>query len=90
MERAYKFRIYPNQQQRILLAKTFGCCRFVYNYYLDKIIKLYKETEQQFGFGDCCRDLTILKKELEWLKEPDRNALQHSLKSLDLAYKNFF
>lgn len=90
MERAYKFRIYPNQQQKILLAKTFGCCRFVYNYYLDKIIKLYKETEQQFGFGDCCRDLTILKKELEWLKEPDRNALQHSLKSLDLAYKNFF
>lgn len=90
MERAYKFRIYPNQQQKLLLAKTFGCVRFVYNYYLDKIIKLYKETKQQFGFCDCCKDLTVLKKELEWLKEPDRNALQHSLKSLDLAYKNFF
>lgn len=90
MERAYKFRIYPNQQQRLLLAKTFGCCRFVYNYYLDKRIKLYKESEQYFGYYDCCKDLTILKQELEWLKEPDRNALQHSLKSLDLAYENFF
>ena len=90
MERAYKFRIYPNQQQRVLLAKTFGCCRFIYNYYLDKRIRLYKESEQCFGFYDCCKDLTILKEELEWLKEVDTHALQRSLKDLESAYKNFF
>lgn len=90
MERAYKFRIYPNQQQRLLLAKTFGCCRFVYNYYLDKRIKLYKESEQYFGYYDCCKDLTTLKEELEWLREVDAHALQRALKDLESAYKNFF
>ena len=90
MERAYKFRIYPNQRQRELLAKTFGCVRFVYNYYLDKRIKLYKESEQYFGFYDCSKDLTFLKQELEWLKEPDKCSLQNTLKDLEAAYKNFF
>lgn len=90
MERAYKFRIYPNQQQRLLLAKTFGCVRFVYNYYLDKKIKLYKESGASISNNECSRDLTVLKKELEWLKEPDKCALQNVLKDLDASYKNFF
>ena len=90
MERAYKFRIYPNQQQKILLAKTFGCCRFVYNYYLDKKIKLYKESGASISGNECSRDLTVLKQELEWLKEPDKCALQNALKDLDVSYKNFF
>ena len=90
MERAYKFRIYPNQQQRLLLAKTFGCCRFVYNYYLNKKIELYEKLGQQLWFNSCCKDLTLLKQEFEWLKEPDLNALQHALKNLDWSYKNFF
>ena len=41
---AYRFRIYPNKRQEELILKTFGCCRFVYNYYLTKRIDLYKET----------------------------------------------
>ena len=36
MEKAYKFRIYPTKQQEILIQKTFGSCRFVYNQYLAK------------------------------------------------------
>lgn len=90
MERSYKFRIYPNQQQRILLTKTFGCCRFVYNYYLNKRIKLYKESEQYFGYYDCCKDLTTIKEDMEWLREVDSRALKGILKNLELAYKNFF
>ena len=90
MERAYKFRIYPNQQQRLLLAKTFGCVRFVYNYYLDKKIKLYQESGASISSNECSRNLTILKQELEWLKEPDKCALQNALKDLDASYKNFF
>ena len=90
MERAYKFRIYPNKTQQKLIQKTFGCCRFVYNYYLDKRIQVYKDNKTSLNYYDCCKDLTSLKKELVWLKEPDKDALQKSLKDLDNAYKKFF
>lgn len=90
MEKAYKFRIYPNKQQQVLIAKTFGCCRFVYNYYLDKRIELYKSNQENLTYNKCSADLTILKKDLEWLKEIDATALQSSLKDLDFAYQKFF
>lgn len=90
MERAYKFRMYPNKTQQQLLAKTFGCVRFVYNHYLAKRIELYKTEKQTLAFGACSADLTNLKKELVWLKEVDKFALQNSLKDLDGAYKKFF
>lgn len=87
MEKSYKFRIYPNAKQRELISKTFGCARFVYNYYLDKKIKLYKESKQSFGFYACSADLTLLKKETEWLREVDKCVLQNSLRNLDAAYQ---
>lgn len=90
MERAYKFRMYPNKAQQQLLAKTFGCARFVYNHYLAKRIELYNTEKRTFTFKDCSADLTMLKKELVWLKEVDKFALQNSLKDLDSAYKKFF
>ena len=90
MEKAYKFRIYPNKTQEILIQKTFGCVRFVYNYFLDKRIKAYEESKKTLGFSECSRELTKLKKELDWLKEPDKCSLQNALKHLDLAYQNFF
>lgn len=90
MERAYKFRMYPNKTQQHLLAKTFGCVRFVYNHYLAKRIELYKTETQTFTYNACSADLTMLKKELIWLKEVDKFALQNSLKDLDNAYKRFF
>lgn len=90
MERAYKFRAYPNKQQRELIAKTFGCSRFVYNYYLAKKIDLYQNRQKSMSYNQCSSDLTSLKKELKWLKEVDATALQSSLKDLDTAYQNFF
>lgn len=90
MERAYRFRIYPNQSQKLLIAKTFGCTRFVYNHYLAKRIDIYKETKETLNYYQCCADLTKLKTELLWLKEIDKFALQNSLKDLDNAYKKFF
>ena len=105
MERAYKFRIYPNKVQKLLLAKTFGCVRFVYNYYLAKTfgcvrfvynyylakrVEAYKAEGKTLSFYDCSKDLTSLKQELEWLREPDKCALQNTLRDLDSAYKNFF
>lgn len=90
MEQSYKFRIYPNAKQQELIQKTFGCARFVYNYYLNKKIKIYKDSKQSYGYYDCCADLTLLKKETEWLNEVDKWALQNSLKNLDNAYRKFF
>lgn len=90
MEKAYKYRIYPNKKQREMIAKTFGCCRFVYNHYLAKRIELYEKNKETFSYVQCANDLTNLKKELEWLKEADATALQSSLRDLDMAYQKFF
>lgn len=90
MFKAYKFRLYPNEEQKKFFAKTFGCCRFVYNYYLDKKIKIYEESKESFTFYQCSKDLTGLKKEVVWLNEVDSLALKNALQDLDNAYKKFF
>lgn len=90
MEKAYKFRMYPNKQQEELINKTFGCCRFIYNRYLAKRIELYENNKETYSYKQCSSDLTNLKKELVWLKEPDKFSLQNSLKDLESAYKKFF
>ena len=90
VEKAYKFRIYPNRQQEELINKTFGCCRFIYNRYLAKRIELYENNKETYSYKQCSSDLTSLKKELVWLKEVDSISLQSSLKDLETAYKKFF
>lgn len=92
MERAYKYRIYPNNEQKGLIAKTFGCARFVYNYFLTKRKEAYESNKETLNYYACCKMLTELKKENEfiWLKEVDSHALQRSLKNLDSAFQNFF
>ena len=90
MEKAYKFRIYPNKTQEILIQKTFGCVRFVYNYFLDKRITTYREDKVTLTYNRCSKELTKLKQELTWLKEPDKCSLQNALKHLDIAFQNFF
>ena len=90
MEKAYKFRIYPNIEQEALIQKTFGCVRFVYNYYLAKWQVVYRETGKTMGAFACIKDLTTLKRELEWLREPDKCALQNAIRNLDAAFSNFF
>ena len=90
MEKAFKFRIYPNKTQQVLLQKTFGCTRYIYNHFLAKRIELYKQDKSSMSYNQCSKELTTLKQELTWLKEPDKDALQKSLKDLDVAYKNFF
>lgn len=90
MNKSYKFRIYPNKEQELLIQKIFGCTRFVYNHYLGESIKAYKENKEHFNWMSCSNNLTQLKKELEWLKEADCQALQQSLRHLDKSYKNFF
>ena len=90
INKAYKFRIYPNREQETLINKTFGCSRFIYNKYLSKKIEVYESSKETFTFKQCSSDLTNLKKELVWLKEVDKFSLQNSLKDLENAYKKFF
>ncbi|WP_027408469.1 IS200/IS605 family element RNA-guided endonuclease TnpB [Anoxybacteroides tepidamans] len=90
IHKSYKFRIYPNQKQEELIKKTFGCCRFVYNYFLEKWDRTYKETGKGWSYHTCSSQLTQLKKEGVWLKEVDSTALPSSLKHLADAFSRFF
>ncbi|HEY4567078.1 MAG TPA: RNA-guided endonuclease TnpB family protein, partial [Savagea sp.] len=90
IHKAYKFRIYPNKNQEVLIAKTIGCSRFVFNHFLAKWKDAYEETGKGLTYTTCSSQLTQLKKELEWLKEVDSIALQSSLKNLADAYSRFF
>ncbi len=90
MEKAFKYRIYPNKKQRELISKTFGCARYVYNYYLAKRKEVYEQNKENLSYYKCHADLTKLKQELEWLREPDKWALTNTLRDLDSAYTNFF
>ena len=92
MNKAYQFRIYPNSEQQILLTKTFGCVRLVYNYFLDRKIKQYQLDQSTLTYTQCAKELARLKKteEFRFLKEVDSISLQQSLRHLDTAFQNFF
>lgn len=90
VNKAYKFRIYPNKKQEILIAKTIGCSRFVFNHFLAKWNKAYNETGKGLTYNVCSKQLPKLKKELVWLKEVDSIAIQSSLRNLADSYDRFF
>ena len=89
MEKAYKFRLYPNKAQETLIRKTFGCTRFVYNQTLAARRDAYAAGNPLSGY-DCVKLLPGLKGTYSWLKEVDSTALQTSVLHMDQAYKNFF
>jgi putative transposase len=90
MNKAYKFRIYPNKAQEELIQKTFGCVRFVYNYFLADRKEAYETSKESRTMFQQNKALTALKQEHEWMQEPDKNALQYALRDLNTAYQNFF
>lgn len=88
--KAYKFRIYPTTEQEILIAKTIGCARFVFNHFLAKWEATYKATGKGLSYGSCSKEIPVLKQELDWLKEVDSTSVQNSIKHLAEAYDRFF
>lgn len=90
--KSFKFRIYPNKQQEILLVKHFGACRFVFNYYLNKRKETYLGDKKSLNYYDNAINLTQLKKaeNFNWLKEINSQSLQSSLRNLDNSYNRFF
>ena len=85
MKRGYRYRIYPDREQRSLFAKTFGCCRFLYNRMLSDKIGWYEKHKEMLQTTPA-----QYKKEYEWLKEVDSLALANVQLHLEKAYRNFF
>ena len=85
LNKAFKYRLLPNQVQIDLLAKTFGCCRFVYNKMLEDKINYYQETKKHLSVTPA-----KYKQEFEWLKEVDSYSLCNEQMNLQTAFKNFF
>jgi putative transposase len=92
MLKAFKYRLYPNKEQAVLLEKHFGCARFVYNWGLERKIEAYKKDKTSLSCFDLCRELTVLKKseDFYWLNDVLAQSLQTSLRNLDNAYTKFF
>jgi len=92
MLKSYKYKINPNEDQKVLLNKHFGSIRFAYNYFLNERRVEYETNKQTLNYNHNSAALTKLKKqeEFKWLKEINSQSLQHSLKGLDDSYNSFF
>ena len=91
-KRAYRFRFYPTSEQAEMLAKTFGCARFAYNYMLRQRTDAWFQRQEKVGYHETSAMLTVLKKteEFAWLNEVSSVPIQQSLRHLQTAYGNFF
>lgn len=99
INKAFKFRIYPTKEQEVKIAKHFGCCRYIWNYFLHERQEYYMKNKEiieakrikgSLNYYDNAKELTKLKSELEWLKECNSQSLQATLKDLEGSYRNFF
>src|SRR5437588_3395524 len=91
-KKAYKYRFYPTDEQKQLLARTFGCCRYVYNWALRDRTDAYYKRGERLSYEDTAQRLVLLKKQEEtsWLDEVSSVPLQQALRNLDRAFRHFF
>lgn len=92
VKRAYRFRFYPTPEQELILAKTFGCVRFAYNYMLRLRTDAWFKEKKRIGYHETSAALTALKKQPEyaWLNEVSSVPVQQALRHLQTAFNNFF
>ena len=92
MIKGYRIRIYPNKEQKILIEKHIGCCRFLWNYMLSLQNENYEKGNKYISRYDMIRSLTLLKKQEEylWLNEVSNTSLQNICIDLDKDFKGFF
>lgn len=88
--KSYKFRMYPSKEQSILINKTTGCNRFIFNMFLNKKQEQYKTTKTSMSAYDCCKEIPNLVTPYPWLKEVDSCALRCSIFDLEDAFKRMF
>lgn len=90
MIKSVKVRMYPNSSQRVLLEKHFGCNRLVYNWALEKRTEHYKQYGKTLSESQLMGMLTELRRAKDFLKEPDSQTLQQSIKDMQSAFVGFF
>lgn len=92
VQRAYKYRFYPTPEQEQLLAQTFGCTRFVYNWALNLRSQAYERDQTRINYHQTSAALSELKKDSEhrWLNEVSSVPLQQVLRHLQTGFVNFF
>lgn len=90
MLKAYKYQLDLNESQKTFFNKSFGCSRYIYNWALDKKIKAYQDNKTKLSAYDLSASLTVLKKEIEWLKEVNSQTLQQSIRNMESAFTRFF
>jgi len=92
VKRAYRFRFYPTPEQEHILARTFGCVRYAYNYMLRLRTDAWFNEQKRIGYHDTSALLTELKKTPEhaWLNDVSSVPLQQALRHLQTAFNNFF
>lgn len=88
--KAYRYRFYPTNEQKELLAKTFGSVRFAWNNILNWRSKEYTQNATKINYSASSARLTRLKSEFVWLNEISSVALQQTLRDQDRAFSNFF
>lgn len=88
--KGFKYRIYPNKEQIVLLEKYFGCVRSIYNLGLETKKSAYQSAKINLHYTDLSEQLTDLKKEFTYFKEVNSQSLQASLKNLETAFQNMF
>ena len=91
-KKAYKYRFYPSDEQKRILAQTFGCCRYVYNWALRERTDAYYQRGERLYYEGTAQRLVTLKKQEEtiWPNEVSSVVLQQSLRHLDKGFRNFF
>jgi len=90
MFKSFKYRLYPTEVQKELIAKHIGCCRFIYNLALETKTMVYAGSKINLSSFDLMSQLPELKKECIWLKEVNSQSLQQSITNMDMAFKKFF
>lgn len=85
-----KYRIYPNDKQKLLIEKTFGCCRYIYNHFLEVANQSYQENKKTINEFEMRKQLTVLRRETDWLREVPQQALGCAIRNLSSAFSNFF
>ena len=92
MIRGYRIKIFPKEEQKKMIHKSFGCTRFIYNWCIDRISENYNETKKTLSSIELQKEIVILKKQIEysWLNEVSANMLKQVTIDCSNAYKRWF
>ena len=91
MNKAIKIRLFPTKEQEILMFKSIGCSRFVYNWALNKCNERYEKGEK-YSIKEIRKEFTQFKKkeDYKWLNEVSNTTMVEAIRNLDKAFQNFF